>query len=130
MAAWQATRRGESLLALTAVAMIALFCSPVSWSHHWVTALPLLVVLAGRRGAWRWCLLVTGVAIFALTPHWWPPHGNGQEQLWTPTQHLLGTLYLGWAAVAVLALTLAPAGPAPRGSDTATELRIPAAAGT
>ena len=45
-------RAGEPVLALICVAMFGLVVSPVSWSHHWVWALPTVVVcgvLAYRR---------------------------------------------------------------------------------
>lgn len=113
--AWVATRRGETLLAWVAVAMIALACSPVSWSHHWVSALPLLMLIAARREPWRWSVLIPGVAVFLLTPHWWLPHSEDREMLWTPVQHVLGNLPLAWAMVALLVCTALPArGSGPR----------------
>ncbi|TXP70598.1 DUF2029 domain-containing protein, partial [Escherichia coli] len=36
---------GETALALTINAMFGLLVSPVSWSHHWVWAIPFTVVL-------------------------------------------------------------------------------------
>ncbi len=53
----RALRAGEPVLALICVAMFGLVVSPVSWSHHWVWALPTLIVtavLAYRRGTWAW----------------------------------------------------------------------------
>ena len=37
-------RAGEPVLALICVAMFGLVVSPVSWSHHWVWALPTVLV--------------------------------------------------------------------------------------
>ena len=51
-AARRALRAGEPVLALICVAMFGLVVSPVSWSHHWVWALPTVLVtgvLAYRR---------------------------------------------------------------------------------
>ncbi|APU12843.1 MULTISPECIES: glycosyltransferase 87 family protein [Actinoalloteichus] len=36
---------GQDVLALCAVAAVGLLASPVSWSHHWVWAMPVLLVL-------------------------------------------------------------------------------------
>src|SRR5450631_3171453 len=54
-AAQRQLRRGDDVAALTAVAIGALLASPLSWSHHWVWAVPAIMVLISRKqwvGAW------------------------------------------------------------------------------
>ncbi|WP_018556600.1 MULTISPECIES: glycosyltransferase 87 family protein [unclassified Streptomyces] len=73
---------GEHAWAVLSCAVTGLLVSPVSWSHHWVWAVPLLVFLAGRaprgrRPALRW----GGAALFGLLfcsyALWLTPHGDG-----------------------------------------------------
>ena len=60
-------RAGLALPALLVTAMLGLLASPISWSHHWVWAVPLLITLyqwaaraGGRKAGGReagpvWC---------------------------------------------------------------------------
>ena len=93
IAVW-AHRRGHRLGGFVCCAVTGLLASPVSWTHHWVWDIPLLVWLtatawrwrpvagAGRGGrAGRWgravCALaaVAGAVIFSdYTPLPWPGH--------------------------------------------------------
>lgn len=64
-----AYRRGADLLGMSAVAVTGLLISPVSWEHHWVYVIPLLVWLA--VGAYRWrsvpAAVVTAVLVALFT---------------------------------------------------------------
>ncbi|GAA1724072.1 alpha-1,2-mannosyltransferase [Dietzia kunjamensis subsp. schimae] len=106
--AWRLLRSGHEVAAAVAVGHVALFCSPVSWGHHWVWAVPAVVLTlvwadrAGRDGdderGWL-ALAGGGVVIFLGTPQWWVPHSEGRELGWGPLEHLVGNAYLIWAAV-------------------------------
>jgi alpha-1,2-mannosyltransferase len=89
-------RRGERLLGtcLGAVAMLAV--SPVSWSHHWVWAVPVSLVLWTRARP----VCLAWVAVFVARPFVWLPYGDGREYGWTWWQHVVGDAYL-WSAVAL-----------------------------
>ncbi|MGH3595330.1 MAG: glycosyltransferase 87 family protein [Mycobacterium sp.] len=92
----------EPALALMCAALLALLVSPVSWSHHWVWALPTIVALAvvGYR---RRSPVVLGLAGAGLALMRWSPirllleHSNLREQL-------IGAAYVWWA-LAVIAIT-------------------------
>jgi alpha-1,2-mannosyltransferase len=104
-AAWW--RRGERVLGTCLGALAMLLASPVSWSHHWVWAVPVALVLweRSRWGAVLW------TAVFAARPIVWPPWGEGRELDWRWFEHLAGNAY-GFAALAVgiwAALALNPA---------------------
>lgn len=108
-------RRGDRALGGCLAAMAMLLASPVSWSHHWVWAVPVTLVLWARH---RW-LAAAWAAVFAARPILWPPWGDGREYGWSPLQHVVGNAYLlaalafaGWAAVE-LARIPARAAPAP-----------------
>ena len=67
-----------------------LFASPISWSHHWVWAVPVALVLWERS---RWAG-VAWTAVFVARPVVWPPYGQSREYGWSPLEHLVGNAYL------------------------------------
>ena len=111
--AWRLLRGGHEVAAAVAVGHVALFCSPVSWGHHWVWAVPAVVLTLvwadraarsddGERG-WL-ALAASGIVIFLSTPQWWVPHRDGRELGWGPLEHLVGNAYLIWAVVFLVML--------------------------
>ncbi|WUH51171.1 glycosyltransferase 87 family protein [Streptomyces sp. NBC_00443] len=70
--------RGGRAWAVTVCAVTALLVSPVSWSHHWVWCVP-VVLLRGTR-AYRLAALGTLLA-FSSYALWWVPHGPGRHEL-------------------------------------------------
>jgi alpha-1,2-mannosyltransferase len=99
--------RGLRDVSVVACGMTALLVSPVSWSHHWVWCVPLVLLLAarGHRRAAPAALLV-----FSSYALWWVPHGDGRPELRQGAVALtLSALYAGAACV-----FLAYAGTAPR----------------
>lgn len=88
--------RRDPLLAACLAASATLLASPVAWSHHWVWAVPVALVLWDRS---RWAG-IAWTAVFVARPILWPPWGDGREYGWSPLDHLLGNSYL----IAVLAL--------------------------
>ncbi|QOV47562.1 glycosyltransferase 87 family protein [Streptomyces chromofuscus] len=100
----RAELRGERAWAVVCCAVTALLVSPVSWSHHWVWCVPLVLLLAarGRRTAAAGTLLV-----FCSYALWWVPHTHGRPELrQNPLEFALSGLY---AAVGCLVLVLAAA---------------------
>lgn len=92
--------RGQHLNAMLSLAMIALLCSPVSWSHQWVWAVVILITLLPReRGTIRqWLPVGSGVFIFGVGFLWLLPNGDNREYAWSWWQVILGNSYLLWAA--------------------------------
>ncbi|MFI6694415.1 glycosyltransferase 87 family protein [Streptomyces sp. NPDC050433] len=78
-------------------ALTALLVSPVSWSHHWVWCVPLLVVLLAE-GRWRTAVAVA--LVFAARTFRFVPHEGGGELELPWWQQLLASPY------ALLALAL------------------------
>jgi alpha-1,2-mannosyltransferase len=78
-----------------------LVASPVSWSHHWVWAVPIALVLWDRdpTAALAWA------AVFVARPIVWPPWGQGREYGWGWFGQVPGNAYL----LAALALTVVAA---------------------
>ena len=101
-AMWRArTMLSTVLLAST----VALLCSPVSWSHHWVWLVPIALAL-----------LVHARALFALvalavytSPHWLLPNNNNVEQTWPWWAQIVGNSYLVVTVVVVVAALISPA---------------------
>ena len=101
-AAWW--RRGDRVLGTCLGALAMLLASPISWSHHWVWAVPAALALWQRSrwagGAWT--------AVFVARPIVWPPWGQHREFSWSPLDHFVGNSYLlaalavsVWAAVSL-----------------------------
>jgi alpha-1,2-mannosyltransferase len=97
-------RRGDRVLGTCLAALAMLFASPISWSHHWVWAVPVALALWARN---RWAA-AAWTAVFVARPVVWPPYGQGREYGWSPPDHLVGNAYLlsalafcVWAAVAL-----------------------------
>jgi alpha-1,2-mannosyltransferase len=92
---------GRHTWALALNALGALTVSPVSWSHHWVWAVP-AVVVAGV-GWWRsrdrgaLAVAAGGAVLFLVSPHWWWDRGDPWD-LW---RMLTGNAYLYFAVAVV-----------------------------
>jgi alpha-1,2-mannosyltransferase len=98
-------RRGERALGTCLGALAMLLASPVSWSHHWVWAVPIALVLWERS---RWAA-VAWTAVFVARPILWPPWGQRVEYQWGPADHVIGNSYLiaalclaAWATVTLV----------------------------
>ncbi|MFI0815012.1 glycosyltransferase 87 family protein [Streptomyces sp. NPDC021098] len=107
-------------------AVTALMISPVSWSHHWVWAVPMVLLLAVetvRRAsrAWAGWTALTWL-LFCSFMIWYAPHSVKQrvelhqtppQMLMTAVYPIIGTAFLATAAyVTWRALRDAPARPA------------------
>ena len=88
-------RHGDRVLGTCLGALAMLIASPVSWSHHWVWAVPLAVVL-WERSRWAGALWA---AVFVARPILWPPWGEEREFEWGALDHVVGNAYLGAAVV-------------------------------
>jgi alpha-1,2-mannosyltransferase len=101
-AAWW--RRGDRLLGSCLAGLAMLIASPVSWSHHWVWAVPVALAVWERSRL----VAVAWTAVFVARPILWPPWGQYREYGWTWADHVVGNAYLlealaiaAWAAVAL-----------------------------
>jgi alpha-1,2-mannosyltransferase len=97
---------GDVHMALVLNAFAILLVSPISWSHHWVWAVPALLCLASSARR----LAVTGFVLFAVGPQCWLPQGGDRELNWAPWEQILGDSYvlcavavIGWFAYCALA---------------------------
>jgi alpha-1,2-mannosyltransferase len=95
----------KAVLALICVAMFGLVVSPVSWSHHWVWALPAVLVTAvlgiRYRNAAMSVISAVGVLLMYFAPiHLMTEHKETSAALW---RQLLGGSYVWWA-VALIAV--------------------------
>jgi alpha-1,2-mannosyltransferase len=111
-AARRALRAGQPVLALICVAMFGLVVSPVSWSHHWVWALPTVLVTAVVAYRQRHALLaavsLAGIALMVWTPiTLLPEHRETTASLW---RQLAGGSYAWWAIAVILVAGTVSAG--------------------
>lgn len=93
--AW-AMYHAQPVVAVTLNSLVALLCSPVSWSHHWVWIVPaaLLLGVAMRKSvaAGVAFVLVVGTALFP--PHWMLPRNHNAEEAWNFAQQVVGSSYV------------------------------------
>ncbi|MER5709244.1 glycosyltransferase 87 family protein [Streptomyces sp. NPDC042898] len=103
----RAALRGDKAVAVVICAFTALMISPISWSHHWVWCVPLLILLADRATrAW----VVTGAVALAFASFalWWVPHDPGRPELdQNAGQMLLSAVYPLTATALLVAYVLA-----------------------
>ncbi|WP_246234241.1 glycosyltransferase 87 family protein [Streptomyces boluensis] len=120
--------RARAAWAVVSCAVTALLVSPISWSHHWVWVVPLLILLGAeaRRtgsGRLRAAAIGTGVLFFSFAL-WWVPHAgtsatvrpeldqNAWQFLLSAGYTLAGLAFLALAARRLLrAQQSAPIGP-------------------
>lgn len=101
------TLRGQALLGISTCALTGLLCSPISWSHHWVWLVPLLLclLLDPARPAWGRAAALAGCALAVLAPIWWAPHSRNAEFAHHGWQLLYANSYAG-AALLLLPVLL------------------------
>ena len=86
----QNSKRGDNALGALTCAVTGLLISPISWSHHWVWAVPVAMLLAVRmpRAAPAWCAVFLSFLIWAV-----PHRVVGPSPDLNPLQMLLSSLY-------------------------------------
>jgi hypothetical protein len=72
-------RADDWLGAAAVTGATGLLVSPVSWTHHWVWIMPVLIVLL-RGGAAGRLAAAGGYLLFVLAPMWWTPHPGDNAQ--------------------------------------------------
>lgn len=108
----RAQRAGLPALVLVCNGVVGLLISPVSWSHHWVWAVPGLLVLGlvvlATRSRAAAALGVLGFLVFAVAPQWRLPHDNtsGVEISWAVWQKVVGNGYVWWGAALLVVCAL------------------------
>jgi alpha-1,2-mannosyltransferase len=102
VAVW-AHRRGHRLAGAVCCGITGLLVSPISWTHHWVWAVPLLVLVTAaawrRRSYWIGLVALLTATVFsaaAALPSSWGPLGVGS---------ILSANAYVWCGVAILIAT-------------------------
>jgi len=80
LAAW-AHRASSRILAVLVCAVTGLLVSPISWDHHmvWIVPVILWLWLGDDRPKFGRLSAIGAALLFWQAPIWWPPHGNGAE---------------------------------------------------
>lgn len=108
----RAVADGQPALALAANALAGLLVSPVSWSHHWVWAIPLLLALgasAYRHNDRRLAsVAVIGTVLFRLAPHWSLSDGRSSGLGWPLIDQVAASSYLWWGLATLILLAVTP----------------------
>jgi len=90
LAARKRLAQGHDLEALVCIAIGGLLASPVSWTHHYVWAAPVLVILFLNK---RPVAAAVGAAIFYVAPMQNIPFNNGVELTYGPWELLASASY-------------------------------------
>jgi len=93
-AAHRQQQNGDDVAALTAIAVGGLLASPLSWTHHWVWAVPAVMVLVSRR---QWVTAGLLGVVFAAGARWGVTLQPSQESL-TLLQQLASATYVAAGA--------------------------------
>jgi alpha-1,2-mannosyltransferase len=82
LAAW-AHRRSSVVLGLVVCATTGLIVSPITWVHHMVWVVPVIIWLAAGADRPRWGRWLAGISVvlFVAAPIWWVPTS------WSVTAH-------------------------------------------
>lgn len=102
----RAELRGQRAWAVLGCAVTALLICPVSWSHHWVWCVPVVLLLGaqGHRAVAAGTLLA-----FCSYALWWVPHGEKRPELHQGgAELLLSGLYAAAGCVFLLCAALRP----------------------
>ncbi|BAU83173.1 hypothetical protein SLA_2242 [Streptomyces laurentii] len=121
----RAALRGDRAVAVVITAFTALMISPISWSHHWVWCVPLLILLYDRATrAWP----VTGAVALAFASFalWWVPHDPGRPELHQNAgQMVLSAIYPLTALAVFAGYALSQWRGRSRGRDATLVERVP-----
>ncbi|MGW5746070.1 glycosyltransferase 87 family protein [Amycolatopsis sp. NPDC003861] len=106
-------RKGQALAAMLVTAFWTLLISPISWTHHWVWVIPLIVLLVSRlpkttpKTAWkRWVGTGLVAFVFVSCVLLILPNGRNVELHWKVWQNVLGDAYILMPVVLAFALVL------------------------
>lgn len=81
-----ALKTNQVTYALLLNAAAGLLISPISWSHHWVWAVPALLTYLATTNPNRRrpsASAVLALLTFAIAPHWLLPAGGSRELYWS-----------------------------------------------
>ena len=85
----RAGRRGDDVKGFSLCALTGLLISPISWSHHWVLAIPALLLFAVNALRIPSCISIrcssctpTPTSFSASVPRPWSPGGSQRNDMW------------------------------------------------
>lgn len=96
LVARKATTARQPALSVIAIAVGGLLASPVSWSHHWVWAVPMVMALVSMSKARQatFTTIVFALPPLALSPLGWLPEVS--RAIWVPATCLFPLMGLAW----------------------------------
>lgn len=99
---WRSTSPAARPLAVGMAALGMVLASPISWDHHWVWFVPIVLAL-WLSGLPRARVVAGAVVVIAASRAiWWAPFRNGVEYDWSFWQGLSGNLYVLTAIALIL----------------------------
>ncbi|MFE7741649.1 glycosyltransferase 87 family protein [Nocardia sp. NPDC057455] len=101
-------RRGAPLAGACLCAFTGLLISPISWEHHWIWIVPMLMVVGTvawkARSVVAWTVVLVSVVVFTARLFWWgvPHQAAGElhmsvvQQLFAASFVIAGGVMMGW----------------------------------
>lgn len=92
---------------LGVIGLMGLLVSPISWSHHWVWAIPVTIWALKPARALAVRLIGSALAVtMYVGPQWLFPHGDDRELTWGPIALVVGDLYSLLAIIMIGAVAI------------------------
>lgn len=96
-------------------AVTELLTSPVSWTHHWVWIVPLVLTFAvigwqDNNPMWMW-LSGAGLLLFGFDPPWWFLNATDHTSQWSTWQLLLSNCYVYFGLILLAVAAARPLRP-------------------
>lgn len=98
----------DEVAVLVCVAFGGLMASPVSWTHHWVWAVPALMLLVARSKNW-WAFTLG--AVFLIGPMWLLPETGTETHRLPAAEQAVASAYVLMALVVLTVLAVSRAAP-------------------
>lgn len=109
---WRLLKAQAPTTALIVMGFAALLCSPVSWAHHWVWGIPLLIAIASfwfhtHQRRWLYAGIASFVYFLTYMLHWVPSR-DGRELHWNWWQQIVGNSLFLWGIAVVALIAFSP----------------------
>lgn len=128
--AWWAWRASSNILGVLVCATTGIVVSPISWAHHLVWAVPVVLWLAFAPdrpvGGWVWAVAAT--AFFWVAPIWKVPNGGNRELAENWWQQLLGNSFFAAMVLFLIGVAVMLAVRRRTGRVPHADMTLPAAA--
>ncbi len=113
---WRSSSPAARPLAVCVASLGMLLASPISWDHHWVWLVPMVIGLWWSALPRARVVAVVVAVVAASRAIWWSPFRDGREYDWSLVESLVGNAYV-LTAIGLLLATAWWGATSPRRSE-------------